>query len=142
MVERVIPVDLGAQWEPNAPAAALLVRDDGTAELTLQPHPVDADESPVRFVWHGCCAAVMQPPNDEALSGHRLYDKGLRGLLWAGEVLDSQWIADLERQNRVHPRHNPGRFARLRHFILPLKERTVEVIATGWETQRSETSLA
>ncbi len=71
----------------------------------------------------------MHPPNDAAISGHRLYGRGLDQVLWAGEVLDSEWTADLERRNRVHPSHQPERFSELRHFVLPLKEDTVEVVA-------------
>jgi len=36
---------------------------------------------------------------------------------------------DLERWNRGHPRLEAPGFARLTHFILPLKEGTVEVVA-------------
>ena len=137
--ERVVPLDLGVEWEPNAPYAVLLVRDDGMAELTMLAHPSDVDQRPVMLIWGGCRAAVMQPPNDEAISGHRLYTRGLRDVLWAGEVLHSQWIADLEQQNRVHSSHDASRFvAGLRHFILPLKECTVEVIASSCQVMRSE----
>lgn len=38
MPERVIPLDLGVEWEPNAPSAVLFVRDDGMAQLALQAH--------------------------------------------------------------------------------------------------------
>jgi hypothetical protein len=44
-------------------------------------------------------------------------------------VEQSKWIRDLERRNRVHPRHDAARYVRLTHFILPLKECTVEVVA-------------
>ena len=71
----------------------------------------------------------MGPPNDEARSGHRLYRRGLAELLWAGQVEHSEWIADLERQNRVHKFHDSVRFALLTHFILPLKDSVVEVAA-------------
>lgn len=81
------------------------------------------------FVWSRAWAAIMGPPNDEAIEGHRLYSRGLSDVLWAGTVEQSEWIADLERRNRVHSGHNPAWFARLTHFILPLKEDTVEVIA-------------
>lgn len=75
--------------------------------------------------------------------GSPLYARGLSTVLWAGEVLESQWIADLQRQNRVHPRHDPAAFvAGLRHFILPLKERTVEVVASGWQVLRSDDPAA
>ncbi len=138
MSERVVPLELGVEWEPNAPHALLVVQDRGVAWLVLNAHPTDADQRPVTLVWEGCLAAVMQPPNDESASGHRLYGAGLENVMWAGEVLDSGWIAELEHQDRAHPRHDPARFAGLRHFILPLKEKTVEIVANKVLVVRSD----
>jgi hypothetical protein len=59
----------------------------------------------------------------------RLYSRGLSSLLWTGKVERSEWIADLERHNGGHPRHDATRSAKLAHFILPLKEGMVEVVA-------------
>ena len=129
MAERVIALDLGVVWDPNAPEAVLVSEDSGPAILMLRPRGDDADGRRIAIVWDGASAAAMEPPNDEAISGHRLYDKGLSGALWAAEVLDSEWIADLERQNRVHPLHDPKRFGDLRHFVVLLKECVVEVVA-------------
>lgn len=136
MAERVVTLDLGVEWEPNAPEAMLLSDDSARALLALSPHPHDSDLRMVVIVWTGARATLMQPPNDEALSGHRLYDKGLAEVRWAGEVLDSAWIEQLEHQNRVHPSHDPTRFSTLRHFVLPLKEDTVEVVARGVTVRR------
>ena len=129
MAERVVPWDSGFTWEPNAPEAMLAVGDGGQAALALKAHFDDANQDCVVFAWSGTRAAIMGPPNDESRSGHRLYRRGLSGLLWAGTVGQSTWISDLERQNRVHARHDAARFTRLTHFILPLKECTVEVVA-------------
>jgi len=54
--ERVVAVDLGVTWDPNAPA-------------------------------------VLQ------VNGHRLYPKGLSTVQWAGMVIDSELIAQLEKQS-------------------------------------------
>lgn len=136
MAERVVPWDLGVEWEPNAPEAMLLCDDGGRAFLALFPHFNDPDERMVVIAWTGSRAAVMQPPNDEALSGHRLYDKGLAEVSWAGEVLGSAWIEQLELQDRVHPLHDPSRFETLRHVVLHLKENTVEVVARDFSVRR------
>jgi hypothetical protein len=136
MNESVHSLDLGVTWEPNAPDAVLISDDHGRAILALQPHPGDDDERVVVLVWRRCRASRMEPPNDEAISGHRLYEKGLKDVHWLGEVTDSEWIADLERRNRVHRYHDPGRFDGLRHFVLPLKETTVEVVARSVEASR------
>jgi hypothetical protein len=107
----------------------LAVDDHGRAALALNAHVDDADQDCVVFVWSGTQAAMMGPPNDEARSGHRLYQRGLSGVLRAGIVQQSMWIRDLERQNRVQPRHDAARFTRLTHFILLLKECTAEAVA-------------
>jgi len=129
MAERVVPWVAGFRWEPNAPEAVLAVSDAGRAALALKAHFDDADQDCVIFAWSGTQAAIMGPPDDEARPGHRLYSLGLSDLLWAGQVEQSEWIMDLERQVRDHPHHYAARFARLTHFIVPLKESTVEVAA-------------
>lgn len=80
----------------------------------------------VRFV--GCSAVMFGPPNDEVLHGHLL---ARRGLSYDGafEVLHSSWIRGLAQMNRVHPRHQPERFASLRHFILTFHDSTLECVA-------------
>jgi hypothetical protein len=135
MAERVVSWDAGYQWEPNAPEAVLAVSDRGRAVLAVNAHPAEPDEDCVVFVWSGSRAAIMGSPNDEARSGYRLYSRGLSGGLRAGTVEQSEWIKDLERRNRVHPNHDPARFARLTHFILLLKEDTVE--STGNTARRA-----
>ena len=72
------------------------------------------------------------PPNDEALSGHRLYALGLQPYS-AFEVLNSSWIASLEEANRVHPRHVPELFSGRRHFILTFHDSTLEFIARDFQ---------
>ena len=80
--------------------------------------------------------ARMEPPNDEAISSHRLYSAGLRDLRWLGEVYESDLVAGLERRNRPHPRHNSERFNVLRHWVAPLKETTVEVVGHSLRVER------
>jgi len=61
---------------------------------------------------------------------------GLSRIVWAGEVRESTLIAEPERRNHVHPRHDPQRFDGLRHWVLPLKEVMVEVVADSVEVAR------
>lgn len=136
MTERVVPALAGIRWEPNSPAAVLIVTDAGLTALALAPHPADTDGSCVVLVWSGTHETVMGAPNDEARPGHRLYECGLAELTWAGVVEHSERIACLEQGNRAHPQHDAERFSRLHHYILPLKEGTVEVIAETVAVQR------
>ena|SRR5687768_7044422 len=69
-------------------------------------------------------------PNDEALHGHPLYERGLRQY-GAYEVRHSSSVRELERLNRVHSGHAPERFARLRHYIFTFHDSTFECVAEG-----------
>ena len=123
VVERVVPLELGVTWEPNAPRATLQSSDLGNACLTLKAHPDDHDQRDVVITFDRCRAAAQLPFNDEAVHLHPLYARGLREAVWAGEVLDSTWL--------------PSRRASSRHFVFPLKECVVELLAEGLDVSRS-----
>lgn len=138
MAERVVSLEVGVEWEPNAPDAVLISQDVGDSLISLRAHFDDPDQRCVVFRWVGVRSATMSAPNDEAISGHRLSSRGLSGLLWAGQVLESSLIDELERQNRVHPYHDGSRFMELVHHIVLTKERTVEVIARSLTVGRHD----
>lgn len=140
MRESVQELDLGVIWEPNAPEAILLADDFGRTVLALKPRWDDPDQRCVVVVWSGTRSVQRGGPNDEAISGHRLWRKGLDQVLWAGQVSHSHAIRDLEHQNRVHSRHDPSRFERLAHHVLRLKGGVAEVIAESVAIQRCEGS--
>ena len=71
-------------------------------------------------------------PNDEVLHAHRLWGRGLT-FYAMHEVVNSDWLAELERRNSVHPRHIPGLILRDRHFIGTYQDGTFECIARGIE---------
>jgi hypothetical protein len=140
MSERVEKLDVDVVWEPNAPEAYLLIGDFGDVVLALNAHDNDPDDRCVVLSWSGSYSASMGSPNDEARQGHRLYDKGLEELRWVGVVRESELIGDLEQRNRVHDRHDPARFTSLTHYIIPLKESLVEVVALDLVIGRIEGS--
>jgi hypothetical protein len=74
-------------------------------------------------------------PNDEALSGHPLYGRGL-GPYSAYEVIDSSWIRLMEVRNRVHWRHDPNRFLSLRHIIIAFHDSILEFVTREFEIER------
>jgi len=140
MAEQVVALDLGVTWDPNAPDALLLSDDFGKTVLALNPHHDDPDRRCVVMVWSGAHSACLADPNDEAISGHRLYESGLSKVLWAGVVRNSEVIRALEMQNRVHPSHDPSRFESLVHHVVLLKECVAEVVAKEVTIQRLEGS--
>ncbi len=108
--------------------------------LALKPRWDDPDQRCVVVVWNGTHSAQLGGPNDESISGHRLWSKGLDGVLWAGQVRHSHTIRDLERRNRVHPSHDPSRFENLVHYVIRMKEGVAEVIAESVTVRRGDGS--
>lgn len=89
----------------------------------------------VRFT--GMRSVYLGAPNDEALSGHRLWGRGLKPYAFQ-EANASDWIANLEHGNRAHPLHSPALFDGLRHFIVTLQDETFECIAKSFAWSRTE----
>jgi hypothetical protein len=144
ITERIVPVLPGVRWDPNAPMATMITNDTGVTVLAVNPHEDDPSRDCVVFVWTGTTEAVMGGQNDEGRFSHRLYDRGLAGLNWAGLVEDSEWIAELRRTGQTvaakllgpeRARRDAER-ATPQHYILPLKENTIEVIADQVEVRR------
>jgi hypothetical protein len=132
--EHLVQLDLGVMWERNWASPRLI--DSGNAWLIVEPYHDDDDRRWVSLCFRHSDGAVVGPPNDEARSGHRLWEVGLRECSWAGEVLNSEWVRRLERQNAVHPRHDPSRWKDLRHYVLLFKEVTAEVLCKEVKVER------
>ena len=118
----------------------MLSDDSGWTRLAVRPHPDDADQRNVVLVWEGVEFASLSAPNDEAISGHRLWRAGLNDVLWLGLVEDSELIASLRQQNSVHRHHESRRYDFLDHYIAPLKECVVEVVAHSLVVHRHDGS--
>lgn len=101
---------------------------DGTAVTSVGADTVDEAVAIVTF--KACKVHKFGPPNDEAISGHPLYKKGLKPYR-VFKVLFSSWIAELEKMNSVHPYHDKKRFDDLSHFIFGFKDSTFECVAEG-----------
>jgi hypothetical protein len=67
-------------------------------------------------------------PNDEALQGHPLYHFGLKPYDFF-VVENSPLIDEIEKQNRYHPQHRPGIYAKFPHWVITFHDETLEVIA-------------
>jgi hypothetical protein len=142
MSEHVVPIDLGVDWNHNTEDYLLMQSGAGRAVLVIDANwGVDPDLRTVLLTWTGVAFASMGGPNDEALSGHRLYSKGLDEVVWSGTVEESELIELLVRQNSVHPHHRPDRWLGLTHYVLPLKGDVLEVVADAVSFRRFEGNL-
>jgi len=120
---RVVAITDSPEWEPNAPEAVLITNDSARAVLAVNPHFDDIDRRAIALLWQGVYSASMGYPNDEGLTDHPLYYSGLDNLLWMGEVHSEPAVP--------RPFGPPPR-----HFVLPLKEAVVEVLADAFAVVR------
>jgi hypothetical protein len=89
------------------------------------------------LVFHGLMIFKFGYPNEEAISGHKLYKVGLKPFGFY-EIQHSNWIKKIEKANRVHPYHKKKVFFNKRHYIFPFHDSTLEVVADSYEFINSE----
>ncbi|WP_371502683.1 hypothetical protein OG871_36375 [Kitasatospora sp. NBC_00374] len=133
----------GISWDVGAPMPHLFSSGHRTFVL-FRPHqptpgwdgtwsrPVDTTDparvglSVIEFVL--TYSVRFGGPNDEALHGHPLSDRGLEPYR-AHEVHNSSWITEAERINSVHSGHLGGWHRRMRHYVLTFHDQTLECLA-------------
>lgn len=124
--------------QPNAGAPMpVTIADDSS--LFVRYHTNTGKVAVIHFPL--CTIVTFGSPNDEALAGHPLYGRGLQ-FYSVHQVENSSWIALLEQRNRVHPRHDRGRFLEDRkRFVFTFHDSTLEcVVKEGkfWPTEIAE----
>jgi hypothetical protein len=135
MAERVVDLDVDWRMDAGAPAPVLWQTEQSAILIFRKAQ----SESRVLVEFGGCLIALFGYPNDEALPGHALYERGL-GHYRAYEVLDSSWLERLDRQNRIaFPKGALGRF---RHFVITLHDSTFECLARTIEAKDFDGPLA
>jgi hypothetical protein len=125
--ERIVPIEPPLPTADAGTPEPSVGANEGGAAIAYWTPPRDGSRR-VAVVQFAAGRIYFGPPNDEAFNGHPLYEAGLKPYEFA-EVLNSPWIAAMERMNRVHPYHDPARFAALHHFVLPFHDSTFECVA-------------
>lgn len=141
---RVIPYSIGCAASPSVPAETVVA--DGWSTFLLffavsecvDPATGYLEDVGVAIVEFTECAGLQFGyPNDEGLPEHPLYEHGLADLAsTVGEVLESAWARDVGAQMHASAeriwatRGAVPSLPTLRHFIVPLKERTLECLAS------------
>jgi len=133
--ERVVNLETGIRVEPNAPDPYIL---SGAASTTLLFRSSLENESKIGILrFQLCTQTIFGRPNDEIVHRHRLWEKGLKNIRDFGEVLESEWLADIVHRNSAHPRHKPSLFDKKRHFIVLFRDSTFECIANSFAVAES-----
>ncbi len=137
------PLDLDVMWDSGAPlphvvsnglSAVLIcfaVVDDAKGDGTRVEVADPGDPTPVdllEFTFEGCRAIRFGGPNDEALNGHPLFERGLAG--YGPHIVgNSAWIAEQEAINSVHPHHRGGWHELLSHYFFAFHDEVFEAVA-------------
>lgn len=123
--DAVVPF-AGAPAHSAGSPSPILAADDLGLALAYETAPGGEDIAVLRFVRPR--AHCFGPPGDETWASHPLSARGLRpcGIF---EIVGSSWVRLLGRMDRVHPRHDPERFSRLRHLVFTFHDRTFECVA-------------
>jgi hypothetical protein len=148
--EYAVELDLELAWDVGAPLPHLLADGHKTYLLFYLANPdPDWDGTWVRIVdpaatkaeplgvveFNHVHSVKLGGPNDEAIGGHPLSGKGLRAYA-AHQVVNSRWIAEAERINSVHPRHQGGWHDRFNHYVFCFHDETFECLAEGFTAER------
>lgn len=142
--ERDVVVRVAGIPSPSAGAPEpVIVADEGSAVVAYYgseamnwdtARPEDFGPQQVVVLRFGSVRSLMfGSPNDEAVSGHPLFGRGL-DYYAVHSVEDSSWVRRLERMNSVRPQHNASGFLRLRHFIVTFHDSTFECVCRNAPT--------
>jgi hypothetical protein len=149
--EKAEKIPFNPKWSGGAPLPHLLQSEyrafltyyinttdpnwDGTYVTAKDPSSSEKDNIAV-VEWKRCRGAMLGGLNDEAISGHRLYNKGLsKGGYDAFIVKNSKWIEELRKGNSVHSQHKDELFSKLNHYILLFHDTTFECLAESFEIE-------
>jgi hypothetical protein len=100
-----------------------------------------ATAAPIAVLAFDSFTVRVSGPNNEAMSGHPLSRRGLTpySLL---QVRRSRWIAELEEQNTVHPRHRGGWAERTNHYLFQFHDEMFQCIAPSYSAEVRYDSMA
>ena len=144
-MDTVIEYDIGCFPELAVSGPIVMAADErlvfsfNATRPTPDGRRTDAGRAVVNV--ESCLAFKFGHPNDEALPGHPLYDLGFEGVA-VYEVLESSWIAELARQNRVRFPDSDLAAWGVRHFLFSFHESTLEVLGDGLDVSVSDDSFS
>jgi hypothetical protein len=154
--EYAVPMDFPVEWDVGAPLPHLIANDyksfltfyvrdpdpgwDGRYATGKDPGDGSVESlALVEFV--GCVSAKLGDPNDEVFRGHPLSGRGLKGYT-AQRVVNSRWLAELERINSVHSGYDPTRWRTLDHYVFWFHDSTFECVAESYVVELFRESMS
>lgn len=86
------------------------------------------------IIFDGLCQFKFGYPNEEAITGHKLYREGLYPLSFY-EIKKSSWLQEIIDANKIHPYHKDSQFEKYRHYFFPLHDNSFEILAENYQTE-------
>lgn len=108
----------------GAPVPVVLA-DEHTVVLVYY---MDQEDKMAVITFSRCLTYKSGPPNEEAISGHPFYCKGLRPNTFY-RVNHSSWIKDMITMNEVHPYHKERQYDDYIHYMLCFHDSIFECVA-------------
>jgi hypothetical protein len=141
---RVVSVDIGCQPSPSGSDELILQAENSTVlvfaaiDTKLSERGLLEDKGIALVRCMGCDQTRHGYPNDDARREHPLWNVGLSEAEGVAEVEDSDWVAEVERQQAQARRRlwsesaqaTATETAKLRHFVFQFKESTFECLAS------------
>jgi hypothetical protein len=154
MAARVQPYDIGCEPSPSVPAETVM--QDGwktyllffAVSKAVGPSGYLDDLGVAVLDCDHCHTAKFGYPNDEGMPEHPLYNFGIASTTSSVlEVVDSEWATEVDRQRAASARRIWGGHGitpewveangwESRHFIVTLKEKTFECLASDIAVER------
>src|SRR5260370_1843221 len=131
--EVAVACDWASLWDPNDPSPHVLssalrtyliynVNKWKLSEASPYSSSENTIDEPVIALveFTHCYAYRFSNINEEVLTGHPLWGKGL-DLYGAHEVIHSQWLAEGQRINMLHKHYNPQECEMLKSHVLIIR---------------------
>jgi len=138
-LDQVVTLDDAPGPETGAPSPMVLADEDGLvlSYLAAQTIRRRGEEGTLEFVFVRFGSPLMHltgPPNDEALPGHPLWNRGL-DYYGVFRVNQSSLIRRLASMNRMHRLHSSSLFDGFIHYIFTFHDSTFECVAKSLEAE-------
>lgn len=132
-MERARVIDWEPKWSAGATCPVVLASDKGL--VLVYNVALEEEESVGVVTFNRARAHRFSGINDEVLSGHPLYGKGLE-FYCAHEVEDSSWLNDLRAVHTVHNQYDPTRWNSVKHYVLCFHDDMLEVLAQSYVAEK------
>src|SRR3569833_1602594 len=130
-LDRVVELDSIPKPEPGAPEPIVVADEQAVVVSYRTAHSEPSTDQLDTFCsvrFHLAHTHLFGAPNDEALEGHPLWNRGL-GFYSVYRVDQSSLIRRLAAMNSVHRQHSYSKFDELTHYIFTFHDSTFECVA-------------